>query len=71
MDYDPRWGDGSNDPWCTHCRQPITPKQQSVRVDFPHDPHGFRGLSGLYHAECGKPFASMARAMNMLSFRRI
>jgi len=42
-----------------------------VRVDFPHDPHGFRGLSGLYHAECGKPFASMARAMNMLSFRRI
>jgi hypothetical protein len=43
----------------------------SVRVDFPNDPHGLRGLSGLYHATCSKPFASMARAMNMLSFRRI
>lgn len=70
MDFDPRWGDGSNDPWCQHCKQPITSEQKSVRVDFANDPHGFDGLSGLYHAACGKPFASIARAMNMLSSRR-
>jgi hypothetical protein len=70
VDYNPKWGDGSNDPWCTQCRQPITPDQKSVRLDFPNDQHGFRGLSGLYHAACSKPFASLAHAMNMLSFRR-
>lgn len=70
MDFDPRWGDGSNDPWCKHCNRPITSEQERVRVDFPNDPHGFKGLSGLYHLACSKPFASMARAMNMLTFRR-
>jgi hypothetical protein len=70
LDFDPRWGDGSNDPWCQHCKQPITSEQKSVRVDFANDPHGFGGLSGLYHATCSKPFASLAHAMNMLSSRR-
>jgi hypothetical protein len=70
LDFDPRWGDGSNDPWCQHCKQPITSEQKSVRVDFANDPHGFGGLSGLYHAACSKPFASLAHAMNMLSSRR-
>jgi hypothetical protein len=41
-----------------------------MRVDFSNDPHGHKGLSGLYHEACGKRFASLARAINMLSFRR-
>ena len=70
MDYDPRWGGGSNDPSCTSCQRPITAQQRSIRIDFANDPHGHRGLSGLYHAECGKPFQSIAHAMNMLSVSR-
>jgi hypothetical protein len=70
VDYDPRWSGGSNDPTCTSCHGPITADQRSVRIDFANDPHGYRGLSGLYHHECSKPFASLAHAMNMLSASR-
>ena len=70
MDYDPRWSGGSNDPTCTSCRGPITAQQRSIRVDFANDPQGHRGLSGLYHEDCGKPFQSIAHAMNMLSVSR-
>jgi hypothetical protein len=66
----PSGGSGAHGPWCTSCRAPITTDQRSVRVDFATDPHGHKGLSGLYHEACSKPFASMARAINMLSFRR-
>jgi hypothetical protein len=70
LDYDPRWGGGSNDPTCTSCHQPIIAQQRSIRIDFANDPHGHRGLSGLYHEECSKPFQSIAHAMNMLSASR-
>jgi hypothetical protein len=70
LDYDPRWGGGSNDPTCTSCRGPITAQQRSVRIDFANDPQGHRGLSGLYHQECGKVFQSLAHAMNALSASR-
>jgi hypothetical protein len=70
LDYDPRWGGGTNDPSCVHCHAPITSKQKSVRIDFANDPHGHRGFSGVYHEECSKPFASLARAINMMSFSR-
>lgn len=63
-------GSGPNGPWCTSCHTPIAPGQKSVRVDFDTDPQGHRGLSGLYHETCGKPFASLARAINMMSVRR-
>ena len=68
MDYNPKWGGGSNDPTCANCHRPITADQRSKRIDFANDPHGYRGLSGLYHVECSKPFDSLANAINMLSF---
>jgi len=70
LDFDPRWSGGSNDPSCAHCHAPITAGQRSVQIDFANDPQGYRGLSGLYHVECGKPFQSLARAINMMSFNR-
>jgi hypothetical protein len=70
VDFNPKWSGGSNDPTCTSCHRPITADQPSVRVDFATDPKGHRGMSGLYHEHCGKPFQSMARAINMLSFNR-
>jgi hypothetical protein len=66
----PSAGSGPQGPFCTSCRAPIAAGERSVRVTFNHDPHGHRGLTGLYHEQCGKPFASMAYAINVLSFRR-
>jgi hypothetical protein len=65
----PSGGSGPHGPWCTSCKAPITVGQRSVRIDFNNDPHGHKGFTGLYHIECSKPFASMARVLKMLSFR--
>jgi hypothetical protein len=57
-------------PWCASCKAPIVKDQRSVHVHFDSDPQGFRGLTGEYHEACSKPFASLARAINAMSFRR-
>ena len=61
----PSGGGGPEEPWCASCRAPITPRQRSVRIQFNNDPHGHKGLSGLYHEQCSKPFESLARVVNM------
>jgi hypothetical protein len=66
----PSGGSGPNGPFCTSCHAPITEGQRSVRINFNTDPHGYRGLSGLYHERCSKPFASLARVINMTWFSR-
>ena len=58
-------GEGPSGPECPSCRRPINDSDASERITFPHDPHGHRGLSGLYHVGCAKPFASLARIMNL------
>lgn len=63
-------GDEPHGPWCTSCKAPITDGQRSMHIQFANDPHGFRGLTGEYHETCGKPFASMANALDMLSFHK-
>jgi hypothetical protein len=62
-------GGGSNEPWCTSCKAPISAGERSVRIAFDHDPQGHRGLTGLYHEHCSKPFQTLAYAFNVLSFR--
>ena len=57
-------------PTCKACRQPIWHGQPATRVDFQNDPDGTRGLTGLYHKRCSKPFQSMARVLNMNWFGR-
>jgi hypothetical protein len=66
----PSGGSGPEGPFCTSCRAPIVEGQRSVRVDFKTDPQGHRGLSGVYHEQCSKPFASIARVVNMDWFGR-
>ncbi len=61
----PSGGSGPSGPFCTSCREPITTGQRSVRVNFDNDPQGHRGLTGLYHEHCGKPFQSLARVVNL------
>ena len=62
----PSGGSGGPDgPFCNGCRAPITGTQRGVRVDFNTDPQGHKGLSGLYHEQCSKPFASLAHVINM------
>jgi len=52
---------------CRACKEPILQGQQATRVDFQNDPSGVEGLTGEYHAACSKPYASMARAIDLLS----
>jgi hypothetical protein len=60
-------GGGEPGPWCCACKEPILKEQRKTRVEFQTDPKGAKGLTGDYHAECSKPFASMARAINAMS----
>jgi len=48
----------------------ITPNQRRVEVRFNTDPHGHRGLTGVYHVECSKPFQSLAHVVNLNWFGR-
>jgi hypothetical protein len=65
----PAGGGGPHEPWCASCKAPISAGEPSVRIAFAHDPHGHRGLTGIYHERCSRPFATIAYALNMLSFR--
>ena len=56
-------GGGAEGPVCKACRQPILKGQPVMRVSFDGKS---RDMSGDYHRACGKPFASMAHALNML-----
>lgn len=48
---------------CKGCRTLIMPGEPVTQVKLDHDPNG---MSGDYHAVCGKPLASLAAALNML-----
>jgi hypothetical protein len=61
----PSWGE-TPQPQCKSCRQPILDHHQSEDIQFPASADS-AGMSGAYHAECAGPFASIARAMEMLS----
>jgi hypothetical protein len=58
-------GGGDRVPSCCACKQPIREGERSIRVEFRTDPKGTEGLTGEYHLACGKPFASLARVVNM------
>jgi hypothetical protein len=51
--------------WCRSCKQPILKHQRLTRVEFRTDPHGTDGLTGDYHLECSRPFASLAHVVNI------
>jgi hypothetical protein len=51
--------------WCLACKQPILTQQRATRVEFQSDPEGLNGLTGEYHVERSKPFASLARVINL------
>ena len=51
---------------CKGCQTLIMPGQPVTRVVLDHDPEG---MSGDYHAACGKPIAELARVINMLGRR--
>lgn len=50
---------------CHKCKLIIEPGQrtETIKCSVP----GSEWVSGTYHEACSKPFASMVRAMNMLS----
>lgn len=58
-------GGGHRGPWCPSCKQPILEGQKITNVSFKTDPHGFKGFTGTYHADCGKVFVSLSRVINL------
>ena len=59
-------GGGFSETPCLGCKQPIRPGEKTTRIAFDHDPTGARGLTGEYHAQCGRKFGSLANAMKVL-----
>ena len=59
---------GGGGPYCLSCRQMIGHGQRA-RVEFNTDPNGEDGLTGDYHIACSKPFAALARVINMNMWR--
>lgn len=60
------WGSGG--PSCRSCKQLILPQHPTEEVRFEHDPvHRLDEMNGIYHADCAKPFLSIARALEALS----
>jgi len=60
--FDASPGGDPRGPWCKACLHPITESQPSLKVHFNDDEHGFNGL---YHEPCGRPYASIARILNL------
>ena len=67
----PAGGEGDHEPILPHCRsckQPIPPGAPREILTFPPGgEHDLEELSGPYHAACAQPFASLQRALDMLS----
>lgn len=60
----PHWGETPQRA-CKSCRAPILAHHAVEEVRFPEHSDSAE-MSGSYHAECARPFASIARAMEML-----
>ncbi|GAA0648784.1 hypothetical protein [Brevundimonas lenta] len=56
MAYDAEPGGDPRGPWCPKCRLPVKKGDPSTKMHFDHDPDGSKGLSGLWHGECARPY---------------
>ncbi|HEX4859756.1 MAG TPA: hypothetical protein VFV07_00875 [Rhizomicrobium sp.] len=65
LDETGAFGGGWSGPCCLSCKLPILDGERSARVEFRSDPLGAKGLTGEYHLACSKPFASLARVLDM------
>jgi hypothetical protein len=70
MAYDACSGRDPRGGWCLACRKPLESGQPVTRIDFQTDPDGRRGLSGLYHKVCSKPFSELAKVINLNPWAR-
>jgi hypothetical protein len=67
----PAGGEGDYEPIlprCRSCQQPIAPGTPREILTFPAGSEpSLDELNGPYHSACARPFASLQRAMDMLS----
>jgi hypothetical protein len=61
--FDATPGGDPRGPLCKACRQPIGVGQPSEMVEF--STPDTRDMSGMYHRLCARPFASLARVINL------
>jgi hypothetical protein len=58
-------GEPPDGPWCKACGTLIYEGEPSVRVHFENYSEETRDFAGLYHRVCSKPYAALARVLNM------
>ena len=52
---------------CPSCKRPIAVHEPVAHIRFDPDPvHRLEEMNGAYHADCAKPYLSIARALEML-----
>ena len=56
MAFDSFRGGDPRGPWCPKCRQPVKPGEPQTKMHFDSDPDGSKGLSGMWHGECARPY---------------
>lgn len=56
MAYDCVPGGDPRGSWCPKCQLPVREGDPTTRMHIASDPDGKQGLSGLWHAECARPF---------------
>lgn len=56
MAYDCDPGGDPRGAWCPKCRRPVREGEPATRMHMAEDPDGSRGLSGLWHSECARPY---------------
>lgn len=56
MAYDAEPGGDPRGPWCKGCKTPILQNQPTTHLHVSEDPDGKLGLTGLWHAECARPY---------------
>jgi hypothetical protein len=61
-------GGAPSGPFCLSCNKLIG-RGERARVEFRTDPDGTDGLTGDYHIACSKPYAALARVINMNMWR--
>ena len=59
------YGGRPDRPSCQACKQSIQAGDPTTRVEFQGDLDGSKGLTGEYHAACGKRAAALARVINL------
>jgi hypothetical protein len=65
MPFDGTYDGDPSEHYCKGCRRPILDPSRAMRLEFDERLSATRGMSGLYHPECGRPLRSLLALANL------